>query len=74
VERRIAYLLTLLLPKEGAEARLRREDIAELAGCIPETAIRILSDFRKRRILKTGWKRLTLLDAKALFQLAQEQT
>lgn len=74
VERRIAYWLTLLLPHRGAEIRLRREDIAEMAGCIPETAIRVLSDFRKRGVLKTGWKRFVLENPAALARLAEEKT
>lgn len=60
VERRVAHLLTLLLPETGSEVRLRREDIAELVGCIPETAIRVLSDFKKQGLIRTGWKRISL--------------
>ncbi|MBL8024677.1 MAG: Crp/Fnr family transcriptional regulator [Elusimicrobia bacterium] len=66
VERRVAHLLSLLLPETGAEVRLRREDIAELVGCIPETAIRVLADFNRRGILRTGWKRITLMDRSSL--------
>lgn len=69
VERRVAHILSLLLPKTGAEVRLRREDIAELAGCIPETAIRVLADFSRRGILRTGWKRIALIDRPALERL-----
>lgn len=68
VERRVAHLLSLLLPETGAEVRLRREDIAELVGCIPETAIRVLADFNRRGILRTGWKRITLMDRSSLEQ------
>jgi CRP-like cAMP-binding protein len=49
--------------------RLRREDIAELVGCIPETAIRVLADFSRRGILRTGWKRIALMDRSALERL-----
>ncbi len=66
VERRVAHLLGLLLPTAGTEVRLRREDIAELVGCIPETAIRVLADFTRRGILRTGWKRIALIDRPAL--------
>lgn len=68
VERRVAHLLSLLLPETGAEVRVRREDIAELVGCIPETAIRVLADFNRRGILRTGWKRITLMDRSSLEQ------
>ena len=70
VERRVAHLLSLLLPTAGTEVRLRREDIAELVGCIPETAIRVLADFTRRGILRTGWKRITLVNRPALEQFA----
>ncbi|MBL0059002.1 MAG: Crp/Fnr family transcriptional regulator [Elusimicrobia bacterium] len=60
VERRVATLLLILLPNPKDEVRMRREDFAELAGCIPETAIRILSDFKKRGLIRTGWKRIGL--------------
>lgn len=70
VERRVAHLLSLLLPKTGSDVRLRREDIAELVGCIPETAIRVIADFSRRGILLTGWKRIALLDRISLERIA----
>jgi CRP-like cAMP-binding protein len=62
--------LSLLLPKTGSDVRLRREDIAELVGCIPETAIRVIADFSRRGILRTGWKRIALLDRISLERIA----
>lgn len=70
VERRVAHLLSLLLPKAGTAVRLRRGDIAELVGCIPETAIRVLADFTRRGILRTGWKHIALVDRPALERIA----
>ena len=62
VERRVAHVLLVLSRSMGAELRVRREDIAEIAGCSAETAIRTIADFRKKRLVATGWKRVTLLD------------
>lgn len=66
VERRIAYILCVLGGLLGPELRVRREDIAELVGSTPETAIRALVEFRKKKLIASGWKRITLLDIGAL--------
>lgn len=71
VDKRLAHLLLMLLPAPGAEVRVRREDLAELVGCIPETAIRTLSEFRKRGWIRTGWKRIALLNPDALRRLTR---
>lgn len=70
MERRVAYILGMLLRRKGDEARVRREEVAELAGCTPETAIRILGDFKKKKLIATGWKRIVLLDPEGLKSLA----
>lgn len=70
MERRVAYILGRLLQRKGDEARVRREEVAELAGCTPETAIRILGDFKKKKMISTGWKRIVLLDPEGLKSLA----
>jgi len=61
VDRRIAYILLQLQQSLGPELKVRREDVAELAGCIPETAIRVLAAFRSKGLISAGWKRITLL-------------
>lgn len=71
VERRIAHVLLRVLPEERSAAPLRREDVAELAGCIPETAIRVLSDFTRRHWIEKGRRRIALRNRRALQQLAQ---
>jgi nitrite reductase/ring-hydroxylating ferredoxin subunit len=58
-------------PDTGAAVRVRREDLAELVGCIPETAIRTLSEFKKRGWIRTGWKRIALLNPDALRRLSR---
>jgi CRP-like cAMP-binding protein len=70
---RVAGVLSLLLPRQGDEVRIRREDVAELAGCIPETAIRVLSDFKKRGLIQTGWKRISLKNRTGLGLLLESQ-
>ncbi|MDE2489719.1 MAG: Crp/Fnr family transcriptional regulator [Elusimicrobia bacterium] len=70
VERRVARVLLTLAESMGEVLRLRREDVAELAGCLPETAIRTLADFRRKGLISSGYKRLTLLDRRRLKALA----
>lgn len=71
VEKRLAHLLLLLQPDGAPDVRLRREDLAELAGCIPETVIRALSDMKKRGLVRTGWKRVAVLDRDGLRRIAE---
>lgn len=70
---RVAAVLAFLMPRAGDEVHIRREDVAELAGCIPETAIRILSDFKKRGLIRTGWKNIALADATGLRSVIESQ-
>lgn len=70
---RVAAVLAFLMPRAGDEVHIRREDVAELAGCIPETAIRILSDFKKRGLIRTGWKNIALADAAGLRSIIESQ-
>ena len=49
---------------------LRRQDIAELAACTPETAMRTLANFKKNKIISSGWKRVTILDNERLNKIA----
>lgn len=62
VERRIARVLLLLSESMGMELSLRRQDLAELATCTPETAIRTLVNFRKKKLVSSAWKCVTILD------------
>jgi hypothetical protein len=50
----------------GSEIQLLREDIAAMAGCTESTAIRTIIDFRKRKIIQTGWKRFKILSPEKL--------
>lgn len=69
VDRRIAHVLLLLADSLGGEIGLRREEIAQLAGCTPETAIRTLTAFRKKGWISSGWKRIAVLKPAALKRL-----
>ncbi|OGR75164.1 MAG: hypothetical protein A2X40_01425, partial [Elusimicrobia bacterium GWC2_65_9] len=71
VDRRIAYVLCVLSESMGAVLPVRREDIAEIAGCSQATAIRTLVAFRKRGIISSGWKRVTILDTRRLLKLIE---
>jgi CRP-like cAMP-binding protein len=63
---RVAAILSFLMPRRGDVVHIRREDVAELAGCIPETAIRVLSDFKKQGFIRTSWKQIALTDETGL--------
>ena len=69
-ERRIAGVLALLSESMGRNMPLRRQDIAELAACTPETAMRTLANFKKNKIISSGWKRVTILDNERLNKIA----
>jgi CRP-like cAMP-binding protein len=71
VERRIAHVLRVLSESMGGVLPVRREDIAEIAGCSHETAIRTLSAMRKSGVISTGWKRITILDQRRLRKLVE---
>ena len=70
IERRIAWVLLLLSQSLGKNMALRRQDIAELAACTPETATRTLADFKKNKIISSGWKSVTILDNERLNKIA----
>lgn len=65
-ERRIGHILWMLSLSLGAEMRLGREEVAEMAGTTVETAIRVLGHLRQRRLIEARWKRITVLKPAAL--------
>ena len=71
VEVRVARVLLTLSNSIGGEIPIRREEIADLAGCTTETAIRTLADFRKKDWIASGWKRVSVLDNAALQALCE---
>ncbi|MBI4348654.1 MAG: Crp/Fnr family transcriptional regulator [Elusimicrobia bacterium] len=70
-ERKIAFVLALLARDLGPELSLRREEIAEIAVTTTETAIRVLARLREDKLIAARWKRITILDARALERFAQ---
>jgi len=51
--------------------RLTREELAELAGVAPETLIRLLSRFKRERLVATNGRDITLLRPERLAKMAE---
>lgn len=66
VDRRVAHILNYLSETMGMEIQLSRDDIAAMAGCTESTAVRTLIDFRKKKIIQTGWKYLKIISPQKL--------
>lgn len=73
MEKRIAYIIFMLHTLIGKDLPIRREDIAEMAGSTVGTAIRTLADFRKQKLIASGWKRITVLNPSGLQTLAESE-
>lgn len=52
------------------DIRLTREELAELAGVAPETVIRLLSRFKRERIVTTNGREIKLLKPERLAKIA----
>jgi len=52
------------------EIRLSREELAELVGAAPETVIRLLSRFKRERLVATNGSKITLRKPERLNKLA----
>ncbi len=80
VERRIARILLKLAAATGSpsdngiviDLPLTRQDIAEMAGTTVETAIRIMSRFRRKGLVKTKQGRVVILQPHELVRIAEE--
>lgn len=78
VEGRIANLLLVLGKKFGhpeaegllIQVPLAREDIAAMTGTTPETASRVMSQFQKEGLIRTGRQWVAINDRMALEQIA----
>ncbi len=79
VRERMAELLLLLKRSYGKQKengtlidlQLSREEMAEMIGATQETAIRLLSEFRKDGLIAVKDRDITILDADALIETAQ---
>jgi CRP/FNR family transcriptional regulator len=79
VEARVARLLFKLADKTGSPGEggtrlglhLTRQDIADMAGCTLETAIRVLSRWQKEGLIKTEEGIITILNRAELGRLLE---
>ena len=65
-ERRVVDVLLMLEKKFGPEIPLTREEIAELAGVTVETAIRMTSLLKKKKLISSEGKKSLKVDAERL--------
>lgn len=72
-EMRIMHILWLLSCCIGRELPILREDIAEMAGTTQETAIRCLINLRKKKLINSRWKRITVLEPERLKALSESR-
>ena len=78
VEQRIARVLLKLAETSGSdtpegrviEMPLTRQDVADMTGTTVETAIRVMSKFRRNGLIRTRRGKVVLLDAEALAEVA----
>jgi len=81
VERRVARVLLRMASASGERleggavritAALSRQDVADMAGTVLETAIRTLSKFQKQGLIETTKGRIVLLKPHQLVAIAEE--
>jgi CRP-like cAMP-binding protein len=81
VEQRIARTLLKLGESSGSrlpegliiEMPLTRQDVADMTGTTVETAIRVMSKFRRAGFIRTRRGKVVLLDQEALHQIAESR-
>lgn len=78
IRERLAYLLLQLASSYGLEGRehqqidlvLSREEIANLIGTATESVIRLLSEFKKDKLIEFKGKKIVILDKEGLVKLS----
>lgn len=70
-EKRIMYILSMLSGLIGKELPIRREDVAEMAGTSQETAIRCMIALRRKKLISSRWKSITVLEPERLKALSE---
>ncbi len=74
---RLALLLLELTDRYGSVANgtmpLSQEELASLAGTSRATVTRALGNWRKRGLVRTGQRRITIIDPKGLRQVTGQQ-
>ena len=81
VEGRIANLLLVLSKKFGQpsddglliQAPLARDDVAAMTGTTSETASRVMSQFQKDGLIRTGRQWVAITDQAALEEIARDE-
>jgi CRP/FNR family transcriptional regulator len=79
VEQRIARVLLKLAETAGSdspegrviEMPLTRQDVADMTGTTVETAIRVMSKFRRQELIKTRRGKVVLVELAALQEIAE---
>jgi CRP-like cAMP-binding protein len=79
VEQRIARVLLKLAESAGSdtpegrviEMPLTRQDVADMTGTTVETAIRVMSKFRRQELIKTRRGKVVLVDTVILQEIAE---
>ncbi|MDP6043525.1 MAG: Crp/Fnr family transcriptional regulator [Dehalococcoidales bacterium] len=71
VEQRLARTLLMLSAKLGPTLPFTRQELADMAGTTTETAIRITSQLKERRIIHSGRGKITILDVDKLRLLGE---
>lgn len=77
VKQRLAATLLFLEAKfekndnGSIKVNLSREDIANIIGTATESAIRLLSEFKKKKMIDLQGKEIVILDVKALKDLSE---
>jgi CRP-like cAMP-binding protein len=79
VEQRIARVLLKLAETAGSDSQegrviempLTRQDVADMTGTTVETAIRVMSKFRRQELIKTRRGRVVLVDTTILQEIAE---
>jgi CRP-like cAMP-binding protein len=77
VDQRVASTLVRLADKFGQpdevgfliQLPLSRQDLAQMTGSTPETVSRVLSEFKREGLIRTGREWVALLDQDALTRL-----
>jgi len=70
-EQRLAHTLHMLSARLGADLPFTRQNIADMSGTTPETAIRVLSRLSKAGIIRSSRGMMTVLNARRLQTLAE---
>jgi CRP/FNR family transcriptional regulator, cyclic AMP receptor protein len=70
---RLASLLLRLSEEQESETitGLTHQDLAESVGTYRETATQVLNDLKSQGLIEIGRKRITILDAEALWEVAE---